>query len=283
MLSVPKLKMKGDNHGITNISVNQQGHMWGVSSDGKIWFRQQKVQNSSWVNVFSKGDGEVNTVSVNDEGTVWHTSGRGKAFRAVMPEGYSSGIEHAANPWWYQFRRPTYPPWARIVVNSPQGDKAFAIDSSTGLVWAQQSNNNKTKWYLEKGSDSKQHKKMLNISAGKDGRIWGVGPMDNLYYKDTKDSNDQRNTKDWVYDDSIECTQVSATGDGRVCCLSNKNTIYVSYKVGVWAKLSGWKNIISVGCGNGGNICAVTKKKNVYCRDTKAAVKGRRRLNIFSH
>ena len=204
-----------------------------------------------------------------------------------MPNGWSSSVPDASDPFWFQYDDPTSIPYAKQVVSQgPDGDKAFVVEMYTGAIFYQQSNKNKTIWYREYGKNEFPGKypeagknydegnglKMKMISVGKDGRLWGtnnisVGNKSEsvTYYKDTN-----WGLQDWVRDTSSRCNKVSATEDGRVCCIGDDKRIYVSDKFRVWSKLEGkeprdWSDIESVSCASGGMLCAIDGQKNVYC------------------
>ena len=261
-LSIPHMHIDGS---LRNISINSQGHMWGTDAKNEIYFRDGI--KGSWNKIYCKE--YTRFISVNEDGNVWNVNPKGKAFIAQLPNGWTPKVQDARNPWWYQFEEPSHPPWLEMAVYATHGDKVFGIQKDTGKVWAQKSNFNRTLWYREKGKNLKEGVLLTNISAGKDARIWGTTSKNAVYYKDT---NDTGKFSDWVEDKSIKCRQVSATDDGRVCCNTAENTIYVSDKVGEWTQLDGWRNIGWVGCARGGDICATTNKSVIMCRDREAEI-----------
>ena len=245
--------------------------MWAITTRNHIYFRN--YNEGSWNYVYSAK--YAYQIDVNEQGVVWYQNLEGKAYRAVMPNGWSYAVPDYSDPFYYQYEDPTHIPWAKQVVSmGPDGDKSFAVEKESGVVWAQKSNKNKTLWYREKGHNN-DGVVMKMISAGKDGRLWGTNNIfightwtTVTYYKDTNDDMD--NFNDWVRDTSMGCDKISATEDGRVCCIADDKKIYVSDKLGTWSKLEGkdrwdWTDNIHVTCASGGMLCAIDAPNDVYC------------------
>ncbi|MCP4075416.1 MAG: hypothetical protein GY744_04445, partial [Gammaproteobacteria bacterium] len=221
---IPWVKVDGK---LNNISVADDGTVWGVGLNNEIYRR--KAADSAWENV----PGTFKQVYVAADGTVWGITSDNKI--------YSLKDDNGA--------------W-EMVPGVPLKQVSVAAD---GTAWGINSNN---EIYRRKDNDSNWERilgSLVQISHGSDSNVWGVNSKDKIYRRKADNSGWQNI--------SGALRQISVATDGTVWGVNGKGIIYRRNDYdGEWIKMISYNNVLfkTVSAGSSTNIWALDKNGDIY-------------------